>query len=185
MLVLRETVDGMDQGGVVPLKASFASGAMRGRFSPKDGQLYVAGTKGWVSNAVRDGCLQRVRFTGAKAALPLSMNAVQGGLRLRFSDPLDREIAESGDSWTAEQWNYRYSEQYGSKEWSVLQPDQEGHDAVEISSAKLGSDGKELFLSIPGLRPVMQFRLRWSLRLEGGGPFKGELAATIHRLGKR
>ena len=42
-LLLRDRVDGQPQGAVVPLPGEFVSGAHRGRFSPKDGQLYVSG----------------------------------------------------------------------------------------------------------------------------------------------
>jgi hypothetical protein len=184
MLVLREQVDGLWQGGVVPMKVGFASGAIRGRFRPQDGQLYVAGTKGWVSNATRDGSLQRVRYTGAKVRLPVEMHAVTGGLRIRFVEPLDKEIAESGDSWAAEQWNYLYGAQYGSKEFSELQANVEGHDQVDIKSARLSDGGRSVFLEIPTLRPVMQLRLRYSLRGSDGSPVKGEIDGTIHRLGK-
>jgi hypothetical protein len=184
MLVLREQVDGVWQGGVVPMKIAFASGAHRARFRPQDGQLYVVGTKGWVSNATRDGSLQRVRYTGAKVHLPVEMRAVAGGLRIRFAEPLDKEIAEDSDSWAAEQWNYVYSKDYGSKEWSALQPKIEGHDAVAVKSAKLSEDGRTVSLSVPSLQPVMQLRLQYSLRAADGAPVKGEIAGTIHRLGK-
>ncbi len=184
MLVLREQVDGVWQGGVVPMKVGFASGAHRARFRPKDGQLYVVGTKGWVSNATRDGSLQRVRYTGAKVHLPIEMHAVAGGLRVRFSEPLDKEIAEDLDSWAAEQWNYVYSKDYGSKEWSALQPNIEGHDAVEVKSARLSEDGRMVTLAMPSLGPVMQLRVRYSLRGADGAPVKGEIDGTIHRLGR-
>jgi type 1 glutamine amidotransferase/glucose/arabinose dehydrogenase len=184
MLVLREQVGGLWQGGVVPMKVGFASGAIRGRFRPQDGQLYVAGTKGWVSNATRDGSLQRVRYTGAKVHLPVEMHAVAGGLKLRFAEPLYKEIAESGDSWAAEQWNYLYGAQYGSKEYSASQANVEGHDVVDVKSARLADDGRSVFLEIPLLKPVMQLRLRYSLRGADGAPVKGEIDITIHRLGK-
>jgi glucose/arabinose dehydrogenase len=184
MLVLREQVDGLWQGGVVPFKLTFASGAIRGRFRSQDGQLYVAGTKGWTSNATRDGCLQRVRYTGAKAYLPVEFHAVAGGLRLRFTEPLDKEVAQDVDSWAAEQWNYQYGAQYGSKEFSANHAGIEGHDAVEIKSAKLSDDGRSVFLGIPALKPVMQLRLRYSLRADDGAPVKGELDASIHNLGR-
>jgi len=154
MLVLREQVDGLWQGGVVPMRVGFASGAHRARFRPQDGQLYVVGTKGWVSNATRDGSLQRVRYTGAKVHLPVEMHAVGGGLRLRFLEPLDREIAQDGDSWAAEQWNYVYSKEYGSKEWSAVQSNVEGHDAVEIKAVRLSDDGRGVVLEIPALRSL-------------------------------
>lgn len=184
MLVLREQVDGLWQGGVVPMKVGFASGAHRARFRPQDGQLYVVGTKGWVSNATRDGSLQRVRYTGAKVHLPVEMHAAAGALRLRFLEPLDKEIAQDGDSWAAEQWNYLYSKEYGSKEWSAVAANVEGHDAVEIKAIRLSDDGRTVTLEIPALRPVMQLRLRYSLRAADGAPVKGEIDSTINRLGK-
>jgi type 1 glutamine amidotransferase/glucose/arabinose dehydrogenase len=184
MLVLREQVDGLWQGGVVPMKVGFASGAHRARFRPQDGQLYVVGTKGWVSNATRDGSLQRVRYTGAKVHLPVELHAVAGGLRLRFLEPLDKEIAQDGDGWSAEQWNYLYSKEYGSKEWSALQSNVEGHDALDIKAIHLSDDGRTVLLDMPALRPVMQLRLRYSLRASDGTPVKGELDATIHRFGR-
>jgi len=184
MLALREQVDGLWQGGVVPFKLTFASGAIRGRFRPQDGQLYVAGTKGWTSNATRDGCLQRVRYTGAKVLLPLEMKAVAGGLRIRFAEPLDKEVTQDLDSWSAEQWNYLYGAQYGSKEFSAIHGNVEGHDPVDIKSARLSDDGRSVFLEIPALKPVMQLRLRYSLRSADGAPVKGEYDGTIHRLGK-
>ena len=46
-LVLREKVDGQPQGAVVTMPGEFLSGAHRGRFNPKDGQLYVTGMAGW------------------------------------------------------------------------------------------------------------------------------------------
>ncbi|MBI3855332.1 MAG: ThuA domain-containing protein [Planctomycetes bacterium] len=184
MLALREQVDGLWQGGMVPMKVGFASGAHRARFRPQDGQLYVVGTRGWVSNATRDGSLQRVRYTGAKVYLPVEMHAVAGGLRLRFLEPLDKEIARDGDSWAAEQWNYVYSKDYGSKEWSALQPGVEGHDALDVKAIRLSEDGRTAFLEIPALRPVMQLRLRYSLRAADGTPVKGEIDGSIHRLGR-
>src|SRR4030095_13933227 len=43
LLVLPETVNGQAQGGVWRFPLKFDTGIMRGRFSPKDGQLYVSG----------------------------------------------------------------------------------------------------------------------------------------------
>ena len=177
-LVLR---DG-NQGAAVPTGLLFASGVMRGRFHPKDGQLYVVGSQGWVSTAVRDGCFQRVRYTGAKPAWPVAFRARSNGLAIDFPEPLDAEAAQDLDRWAAEQWNYRYSEKYGSPDLSVASPESEGHDLVEIRAARLSADGRTVSLEIPGLRPVHQLRVRYNLRAAAGGPVKGELAATLHRL---
>jgi hypothetical protein len=183
MLVLREEVDGVWQGGVAPMKVNFASGAHRARFRPHDGQLYVAGTRGWQTSAVRDGSLQRVRYTGGPVHLPVELHALTGALRLRFSEPLDREVAESSDNWAADEWNYHYGAQYGSKEYSALRPNVEAHDPVDVESIHLSEDGREVVLKMPTIRPVMQLRIRYSLRGSDGASFKGEVVSTIHALG--
>ena len=105
-------------------------------------------------------------------------------LRIHFAEPLDKEISESGDSWAAEQWNYLYGAQYGSKEFSVNHAGVEGHDPIDVKSARLSDDGRSVALEIPSLRPVMQLRLRYSLRAADGTSVKGEIDSTIHRLGK-
>jgi hypothetical protein len=66
----------------------------------------------------------------------------------------------------------------------VIHAGVEGHDAVEVKSIKLSEDGRSVTLSMPGLRPTMQLRLRYSLRGADGAPVKGEIAGTLHRLGK-
>src|SRR5262249_1579054 len=61
MLVLRQEIDGVMQGGAVDLGLQFLAGVCRGRFRSQDGHLYLVGLRGWQTAAVRDGCLQRVR----------------------------------------------------------------------------------------------------------------------------
>ncbi|MCI0744795.1 MAG: hypothetical protein L0Y58_05240 [Verrucomicrobia subdivision 3 bacterium] len=184
MLVLREVVDGQAQGGVVPLKGRFISGAMRGAFRRQDGQLYVAGTRGWVSSALRDGCLQRVRYTGAKVHLPIALRACSNGLRITFTQPLDRRTAEDTGSYGIEQWNYRYGKEYGSKEYSVVFPDQVGHDPVDVRCARVLPDGNSVFLEIPNLRPVMQMAIQYNIHAADGKTMRGEILNTINRLGE-
>jgi type 1 glutamine amidotransferase len=179
-LVLRDGA----QGAVVPFPLQFASGAMRGRFHPLDGQLYVSGMKGWVTNAVRDGCFQRVRYTGAPVAMPVAWRATSGALKIAFATPLDRESTLDPERWSLERWNYRYSAKYGSEDYSVAHPDQPGHDAVELKAIRLSEDGREVTLDIPSLAPVHQLRVRYTLRTAEGASAKSELVATIHALTK-
>ncbi len=61
---MQEEVDGRPQGGIVRFPLKFDTGIMRARFNPADGQLYVAGLRGWQTDAGHDGALQRVRYTG-------------------------------------------------------------------------------------------------------------------------
>ena len=181
--ILREVVDGTPQGGIAPLPGRFLSGVMRGAFSPHDGQLYVVGSRGWQTSALRDGCLQRVRYTGKKLLVPVELHAHTNGLRLTFSEGLDRAAATDPGSYGVSQWNYRYAETYGSKDWSVREPDRAGRDELDVKSARLLPDGRTVFLEIPGLVPVMQMRVRYSLRSAEGGPVRSEFHNTINRLG--
>ena len=179
-LVLREVVDGHPQGGVIPLKGRFLSGAMRGTFRPQDGQLYVVGSQGWQTAGVRDGCLQRVRYTGAAVHELTGLQVHRNGLKLTFTQPLDRSTAEDVGSYDLEQWNYRYAASYGSKDYSVKEPGREGHDGVKVTGAKLLPDGKSVFLSTDPLGPVMQMHLRYNVTSADGHPARGDLYNTIN-----
>ncbi len=183
-LVLREVVDGVSQGAVVQMPGKFLSGAMRGAFNPRDGQLYVVGSRGWQTSAVRDGCLQRVRYTGGTVLVPTEFHVHTNGLRLHFVAPLDRATAEDAGSYAMAHWNYRYAKQYGSKDYLPSDPEKEGHETLEVRSAKLLADGRSVFLEIPGLRPVMQFEVRYNLETTDGKSLRSELYGTINRLGR-
>jgi putative heme-binding domain-containing protein len=177
-LLLREQVEGQPQGAVVPLPGDFLSGVHRGRFSPRDGQLYVSGMGGWGTYTPSDGCFQRVRYTGDTVQLPLAFHAKENGVLLSFSEPLDRAFAEQRGNHFAQAWNYRYSRGYGSPELSVRHPGLPGHDPLAIRSAHVMADGRTLFLEIPDLQPVSQLHLQ--VRVDSGPP--QDLFATVHRL---
>ena len=182
-LVMQENVGGVDQAGVFQFPFKFQSGGMRARFNPHDGQLYVSGLKGWQTSGAKDGCLQRVRYTGAEVKMPRSLNIHENGIRVGFTQRLDKELAEDLDSWQIEQWNYQWTGKYGSKEYKVSEPSTMGHDKVEVRSARLLAGGTEVFLEIPNLAPVMQMKIDFDLETENGDEIIGALHNTIHALG--
>lgn len=191
MMVLRDEGAGTAGGGTgpalpnglaVPLPVKFLSGPNRGSFNPRDGHLYVAGSTGWQTSAVKDGALQRVRLTGRPAALPVAWRVVRDGLELAFSEPLDPATAADAGSFSLKQWNYRYAAQYGSEDWSVADPEKEGRDDVPVTAASLSADGRTVTLRVPGLRPVMQFALRYNLDTAAGRPARGEVYGTINQV---
>ncbi len=182
-LVMQENVGGVDQAGIFQFPFKFQSGGMRARFNPHDGQLYVSGLKGWQTSGAKDGCLQRVRFTGAKVSMPRSLNIHENGIRVGFTQQLDKELAEDLDSWQIEQWNYQWTSKYGSKEYKVSEPSATGHDKVEVRSARLLPGGQEVFLEIPNLGPVMQMKIEFDLETANGDEMIGALHNTIHALG--
>ena len=184
-LVLQESIDGTDQGGMVQMPIpNFQSGGMRGRFSPFDGQLYVSGLKGWQTSGVRDGCLQRVRYTGKKVYLPTGLNVTNKGVTVTFDQPLDQELAEDLESWSVERWNYRWTKGYGSKEFKVTEPDKVGHDTVNVKSAKLSADKKSVFVELESVIPVMQMSIGYDLESEDGDEIRGSIYNTVHKMGK-
>ena len=151
-LVLRELIDGKSQAAAIVLPEEFKSGSHRGRFSPYDGQLYVAGSQGWANYGVDDGSLQRVRYTGGSYPYPSSYETRENGLLLHFDQSQSRELADK-NLWFAQQWNYRYSAAYGSKEYSVEQPMKKGHDRLKIKSVQYLQDGKKSFLRFHRFSP--------------------------------
>jgi azurin len=178
LLLLRDEVAGQHQGAVVPLPGEFLAGVHRGRFNPKDGQLYVCGMGGWGTYSEADGCLQRVRYTGQPVQLPCGFHVHENGVRVSFTLPVDRTAAGEASGQFAQAWNYRYSSAYGSPEFSPRHFGTPGHDLLTIASAHVLPDGRSVFLEIPDLQPVNQLHLH--LRVGPGRP--QDLFLTVHRL---
>ncbi len=190
------------QGGVARFNVDFASGAMRARFNPKDGQLYVAGLRGWQTTATQNGCFQRVRYTAAAARMPIALAATKKGIRLDFTCELDAKAAADAGSWNIEVWNYVWSSAYGSPDISTLetkvvaselgndgklqfskaQMSERKHDPLDVKSATVSADRRSVFLELPDLRPAMQMRLRYDLKSADGAELRGQVINTIHAL---
>ena len=190
------------QGGVVRFNVDFASGAMRARFNPKDGQLYVTGLRGWQTTATQNGCFQRVRYTGAATRMPLSLAATKKGIKLDFTCEVDAMAAADAGNWNIEVWNYIWSSAYGSPDISTLEttvvatePGKDGklqfskaqmserkHDPLTVKSATVSADRRSVFLEIPDLRPAMQMQLKYEIKAADGVELRGQVINTIHAL---
>jgi hypothetical protein len=181
-LVLMEEVNGQVQGGVVQFPLRFDSGIMRARFGPVDGQLYVAGLKGWQTTGARDAAFQRVRFTGKAVHMPQELRVRKNGIELTFTEPLDPMSAADEQNYAIEQWNYRWTEQYGSPDYSVADPQKNGRDPVPVQSVRVSSDARTVFLGISDLQPVMQMRIQLRLRSMDGSRIAQEIYQTINRV---
>jgi hypothetical protein len=190
------------QGGVVRFNVDFASGAMRARFNPQDGQLYVTGLRGWQTTATQNGCFQRVRYTGAATRMPLSLAATKKGIKLDFTCEVDAMAAADAGNWNIEVWNYIWSSAYGSPDISTLEttvvatePGKDGklqfsklqmserkHDPLTVKSATVSADRRSVFLEIPDLRPAMQMQLKYDIKAADGVELRGQVINTIHAL---
>lgn len=179
-LLMMETAGERAQGGIVQFPLRFESGIMRARFHPLDGQLYVCGLQGWQTVGLRDGAFQRVRYTGGPVYMPSRLHVKHDGLEVGFTSTLDKKSAEDPENFAVEAWNYRWTEAYGSPEYSVKNPEAKQHDKWAISAVHLGADGKTLKIDLPEIRPVMQMKLQFRIRAEDGAPVAGEIYNTIN-----
>ncbi len=190
------------QGGLTRFNVNFDSGAMRARFNPKDGQLYVVGLRGWQTTAVKNGCLQRVRYTGEKVRTPLDLKVSAGRVEVRFGEPLDAAVAKDPGSWNVEIWNYLWSAAYGSPdlstqvksvpaaevgkdgkpEFSKEQMAQANHDLLKVTRVELSADGRTVTLYLNDLAPCMQMSLKYNLRSADGVEVSGRIVNTVHAL---
>jgi glucose/arabinose dehydrogenase len=170
------------QGGVIAFPLEFPSGIMRARFNPKDDQLYVCGLKGWGTNAKTDGSFHRVRYTGKTVTLPKDLHVSKGTIKITFPGEIDPASVKH-DVVSIQQWNYRWTQNYGSKDYLVSDPKKEGRDSVTIKVAKLSEDGRTLILSVPDLKPVMQMSINLGgLKAKDGSRLDGVIYNTINYL---
>jgi hypothetical protein len=177
-LTMSETVDGSVQGGVVRLPLQFRSGIMRGRFNPLDGNLYVMGLRGWQTNGLKWGCFQRVRYLGGTVHLPGQVRVTKEGIFIQFQCPIDPSV--EADDFSVDQWNYRWSAEYGSKHYMPSSPNKIGDDSVKIKSLQLQPDKKTVFLEIPNLKPVMQMKIKYKIKAADGAKMNQEIFSTIN-----
>jgi hypothetical protein len=183
--VLKEEAGGQMQGGVVPILPAFDSGICRMRFDEKQNALFLTGLRGWQTTAQKDAGFYRVRYTGKKANLPVDLKVRPGQIAITFSDPLDKSIAADADNYNVEQWNYRWTQNYGSRQFKVSDPKKEGHDPVEVQDASVSPDGKTVTLKIDNLRPVMQMKIQYSLKAADGSAVKSAIHNTINVVGDK
>ncbi|MEN9678329.1 MAG: hypothetical protein RIS76_4225 [Verrucomicrobiota bacterium] len=177
-----ESVDGIEQGGLVRFPLKFDSGIMRGRFSPRDGQLYTCGLVVWQSNGAKQGAFHRVRYTGKPVNMVRDLKVKSNGVVLTFTRPLDPASATDLQNYAVDRWNYEWAEHYGSPEFSVKNPTQKGHDPVVVKSARLSRDGKTLSLELENVIPVMQQRVKLNVKAADGADVGQEIWHTIHKV---
>ena len=161
------------QGGLVQLPMpDLPTGIMRGRFSPADGQLYACGLFAWAGNRTEPGGFFRIRRTAAPVRLPVELSASAEGLRLTFSDPVDREYAAEPNRWTYRSWGLKRTEKYGSNH-----VDERSH---RVDSVDVSSDGCTVTLGIEDFSPTLGYELSWDVPAADGTPVRGRIHGTVH-----
>lgn len=175
-----QEVKGQTQASIVTLPHQWDAGVMRLRVNPTDGQLYGTGLSGWQGPpGGKDGCLQRLRYTGDSVRIIENVTVTSTGLELTFNFALDSLTATDPTSWQAEMWNYLWSRKYGSDQFSVLRPGEKGRDSLSIRKVTLTGDRK-LNLIIPDLTTCDQLSLKMDFKDQSGERFIEHVYLTIH-----
>lgn len=170
------------QAAVVSITQAFDYTPLNGSVNPVDGQLYIAGFQvlGWGNVLDTAAGLGRVRFTGAPVTLPREVVPMNEGVLLRFEVPVDRAKATDPASYSLQSWSYRRTSKYGSAQYKA--DGEPGQDSLTPSSAYVSADGRGVFVGVPGMKPVMQLRIGWSLATQAGQAFNEAAYTTPYEL---
>lgn len=172
------------QASVVSITRAFEFPPLNGSVNPSDGQLYLAGFQilGW-GNVIDVGAgLGRVRYTGAPVTLPREVVPTDKGVLLRFDVALDPKKASDPASYSLQTWSYQRTYKYGSPQYKA--DGTPGQDSLTASSAYLTPDRRSVFIAVPGMKPVMQLRVGWSLATAEGAEFSENAYTTPYELAK-
>ena len=181
--ILEQEVGDVRQAAGIALPFQFDSGLMRARVNPFDGQVYAVGLTGWdAESVIRDGCLIRVRYTGAPAYMVVGFQVRSEGILLKFSFDLKKATAENKNNYDITQWNYRWAARYGSEQYSVKNPAEVGIDVVDITEAELMEDGRSVLLKIPDIRPVDQMRILLKVSARDSTDLHESIYLTINKV---
>ena len=145
-----------------------------------DSNLYVCGLRGWQNAARAMAACNGWRYTGKAVLLPIGLRVEPAGIYLKFTQELDKKVAEDVKHYQLEQWNYRWSGEYGSRHWSVIDTNRTADDPVPVAKATLSEDRREVFLKIANLKPVMQMRVKYELQTANGMKMDGKLWNTVN-----
>ncbi len=174
------------QAALIKLHHNFSTGVMRARVNPVDGQVYATGLNGWNENGragLGENGIQRIRYTGIDENRVTDCKVLSNALRIDFNFQLDLSTANDLASFEIDQWNYHWTENYGSEFYKPTNGEV-GIEAVKIDSIEIGAERKSVFLKIDSLRPVNQLRLRMKLHDKAGNRFDEEIYWTINHLPK-
>jgi hypothetical protein len=107
------------------------------------------------------------------------VTVVPNGIELPLTFDIDPESACNPESYSAELWDYKWSQRYCSDQFSVRNPGQTGHDQLTIQEVQK-IDGKTIRLVIPDIAVCDQLELRMLFNDASKRPFAETVTMTIH-----
>lgn len=156
--------------------ASLPTGIMRGRFHPKDGQLYACGMFAWAGNQTAPGGFYRIRTTGKPIFLPTGLHATKKGMQITFTEPIDRASASDPSHYSVKTWSLKRTANYGSEHYDEM--------PLPVTAAALSDDARTVFLTLPEIHPTWGMEIQYRLTVVHGQPCVGTIHNTIHHLAK-
>jgi mono/diheme cytochrome c family protein len=102
------------------------------------------------------------------------------GVLLRFDVRLDPAQAADPANYTLATWRYKRAYTYGSAQYKA--DGTPGNDWLTPSAATLSADGRAVFIAVPGMRPVEQLRVGWSIATADGAELRQNAYTTTYEL---
>jgi hypothetical protein len=144
--VYLDRVENQYQGAVFRHTQGLEAGISEVLLGP-DGALYLGGLGAggnWGQEGKLTYGLQKLTPNGTSVFEVAEMRATHEGFELEYTEPISAETAETiADAYTAEQWRYGATTQYGGPKLDFQELD---------VGATLSADGRTVTLTIPGLK---------------------------------
>ena len=128
------------------------------------------------------GGIERFRYTGKPAHLLTDVEVEKEGIRLSFNFELSPEALRDVERYELLQWNYLWSEGYGSKHYSLEDEWEDGEDEMEIEEIVPGEGGRSVLLKVPDMKPVNQVEINLELLAADGTEFEEQAYLTINKV---
>ena len=130
----------------------------------------------WAGTQTQPGGLYRVRATNKPMFLPTGLHATRNGLRITFTEPLDRASASDPSHYSVETWSLKRTANYGSDHYDEKK--------LRVTRASVSKDGTTVALTIPDIRPTWGMAITFKLKGSQGAPSSGRFTtrSTISRI---
>ena len=122
-----------------------------------------------------------MRYTRQPVHVPVALPVQANGMAVTFAEPLDDVAARDLASYSMEQWNHLCSGGYGPPEISAADPKKKSRDKVEVKATRLSADKKTVLLEM-AVKPVMQMKIKFTLKAADGSPINQEIYNTTHKV---
>jgi hypothetical protein len=182
--MMLQEIEGISQAAIVKLKINALTGIQRARVNPRDGQVYATGLNGWNGGGrkgLSQGHVHRFRYTGQPDHLLTDTKVRKDGIELSFNFKLDPKSAKDPNRYKLEQWDYKWTSGYGSKEY-LPGTNKTGREKIQIDKVTLAPDGKSVHLAIKGVKPVNQVKISVNLESSDREAFEEMAYLTINRV---